>query len=188
MIWASRSAAVVALAVLSACGGASTPSAGGAGAARSEPPPASTDPFVGAIERDAVERDLAPWREAREQAQPDPTVAAALARVAPGAEVRIYLGTWCGDSRREVPRLWKAFDLAGELPFRVTHVGVDRSKEAPGSLLDGVDLEYVPTIVVLRDGREVGRIVESAPGGVERALLDLLEGRRSGVITGRTDL
>jgi len=64
---------------------------------------------------------------------------------------------------------------------------VDRAKEAPGDLLSGVELEYVPTFVVSRGGAEVGRIVESSPGGVERDLGDLLRGDQTGIISGRED-
>lgn len=143
---------------------------------------------VGAVDRETIETEVPAWRTAREEAAPDPEVSRQLAEVDPGAQVTVYLGTWCGDSRREVPRMWAAFDIAGELPFEVRHVAVDRAKEAPGDLLHGVDLEYVPTIVVTRDGEEVGRIVESAPGGVESDLLALLRGERAGVISGRPDL
>lgn len=143
---------------------------------------------VGRVDREIIETRVPAWRTARQDATPDPEASRQLGEVEPGAQVDIYVGTWCGDSRREVPRLWSAFDLAGELPFEVSYVAVDRAKEAPDGLLDGVDLAYVPTIVVSRDGEEVGRIVESAPDGVETALLELLRGERTGVITGRTDL
>ncbi len=46
----------------------------------------------------------------------------------------------------------------------------------------------MPTFVVLRDGREVGRIVEESPHGVERDLLALLDGSARGVVSARDDL
>jgi hypothetical protein len=172
--------AVVAL-LLAACGAGAAP----------EPPtvPAAASADVGPIERASIESRHEGWRTAREGATPNAQVARALASVPPGAEVVIFLGVWCSDSRREVPRLWKAFDEAGgSLPFAVSHVGVDEQKHAPGGAAEAVGLRYVPTILVRRGGREVGRIVESAPGGVEQALLDLLTGARTGVVSERTDL
>jgi len=201
----STAATAFLFALTSACG-----SACGSGAAEGPPaaadspattadPPATEDTTmtattteqgdpVGRVDRETIEAQVPAWRTARESASPDPEASRQLAEVAPGARVDVYLGTWCGDSRREVPRLWSAFDLAGELPFEVTYVAVDRAKDAPGGLLDDVDIEYVPTFVVIRDGEEVGRIVESAPGGIENDLLALLRGERTGVISGRTDL
>lgn len=181
--------------LIAGCGGAAAeggevvqePEGGGGAAAVTAP--AAPREHVGIVERAAIEEDLPAWRAARESATVNAEAAGRLTSVAPGASVDVYLGTWCGDSRRELARLWAAFDAAGgTLPFTVRYVGVDRAKQAPDGLLDGVGLRYVPTIVVKRDGREVGRIVESAPEGVEVALGALLRGERTGVISGRTDL
>ena len=118
-----------------------------------------------------------------------PRAAQALAAVEPGAEVTVYLGTWCGDSRREVPRFWKAVDAAGgSVPFAVRYVGVDHAKKEPADLLKQDDVRYLPTIIVRRGGKEVGRIVETSPHGVEQDLLALLTGKATGVLSTRQDL
>lgn len=143
---------------------------------------------IGLTSREEIEAAVPAWRAAAAAADVEEETARALADVPPGAEVDVYLGTWCGDSRREIGRLFRALERVPEpRPFALRLVGVDRAKTAPG-LTEGVELRYVPTIVVRRDGREVGRIVESAPRGIERELLDLLTGAREGVITGRPDL
>ncbi|MDC0669776.1 TlpA family protein disulfide reductase [Nannocystis radixulma] len=153
-------------------------------------PPSSQDQeppiLVGDLERADVERQVPGWIS---DAEIDGDAAAKLKSVPPGAEVTVIFGTWCGDSRREVPRLWRALDAAGSpLPFALKLVGVDRQKTAPGLDKAAIDLKYVPTVIVVRDGREVGRIVESAPAGIEAELLALLDGSKTGLITGRTDL
>jgi hypothetical protein len=150
----------------------------------------ATGEIVGLTTREEIEAELPAWRDAIANALFDHAAAVRLAHVESGAEVDVFLGTWCGDSRREVSRLFRAFERAdteAPRPFALRFVGVDRAKTAPG-YTESVGLRYVPTIVVRRGGVEVGRIVESAPGGVDVALADLLDGTRSGVITGRTDL
>ncbi|MEP7013713.1 MAG: hypothetical protein ABJC13_25610 [Acidobacteriota bacterium] len=77
---------------------------------------------------------------------------------------------------------------ASEAAAAVELIGVDETKKEPADLLAGADVLYVPTIIVRRGGKEVGRIVESSPKGIETDLLDLLEGRASGVLSLRTDL
>lgn len=144
-------------------------------------PASAPETLTGTVTQAAIEAALPAWAEERRAAQVDATASAALARVAPGAELVVVLGTWCGDSKREVPRLWRALELAGAVPFTVTYLGVDRAKEAPGGVVDGLDVRYVPTFVVRRDGAEVGRVIEGAAEGVEVALLALLRGERSGV-------
>ena len=143
--------------------------------------------IVGPTSQTEIESELPAWRAARESATIDTDAADRLATVPPGAEVTVYLGTWCGDSRREVARLFRALEQTGALPFDIRYIGVDRSKQAPG-YTETAALRYVPTIIVTREGTEVGRIIESAPLGVERSLLDLLSGARTGIISGRTDV
>ncbi|HXU32463.1 MAG TPA: thioredoxin family protein [Thermoanaerobaculia bacterium] len=144
---------------------------------------------VGKVTREQVEEAAPEWTMAEAKAAPDAAAARALGKVAPGASITIYLGTWCGDSRREVSRFFRALDeMGGEFPAAVELIGVDEAKKEPADLLAGADVRYVPTIIVRRDGKEVGRIVESSPHGIETDLLDLLEGRAAGVLSLRTDL
>jgi len=163
-------------------------------AAAGEPPPApAATPeeavLTGEVTREQVEEAAPDWVEAEVDAQPDPAAARALTAVPRGARVTVYLGTWCSDSKRELARLWRALDETGGAgPFALRYVAVARSKQEPAALLTGSGLEYVPTFVVERDGREVGRIVEQSPQGIERDLLALLDGTAHGLVSARQDL
>ncbi len=92
------------------------------------------------------------------------------------AEYLVVLGTWCSDSKREVPRFLKVADLAGIAPERIKYYGVDRTKQSPGELPRQYDIEFVPTIIVLKNDAEMGRIVESPKNSVEEDLLVILAG------------
>lgn len=151
---------------------------------------ASPTVLTGAVDRARIEAELPTWREELARTEIDEDAARALADVPPGAEVDVFLGTWCGDSRRVVSRLWRALELVPEenRPFTIRFIAVDRAKRDPEGLSDGHDIRFVPTIIVRRDGAEVGRIVESAPSGVEVDLGRLLRGEATGVLTLRDDL
>jgi thiol-disulfide isomerase/thioredoxin len=152
-------------------------------------PPVPRAPSLGIVSRAQVELEHPEFLRSGPEVEPDLAVAAALRRVPPGARIEVIFGTWCGDSKRELSRFWKALDVAtGAPPFEIHYVGVDRTKREPADLLAGRNLLYVPTFVVYRDGAEVGRVVESAPAGIEKELLDLLTGAASGLRTGRGDL
>lgn len=144
--------------------------------------------LVGTVTREQVEAAVPEWVQAEVEAQPDAGMVQALASLEPGAEVTVYLGTWCGDSQREVSRFWKALDQTGGIvPFQVRYVGVDRAKKEPAGVQeDGV--LYLPTFIVRRGGHEVGRIVETSPHSVEQDLLALLTGKAQGVLATREDL
>jgi hypothetical protein len=150
-------------------------------------------PLTGPVTRLELEAHAPGWVTEEVEATPDLAAARALTAVAPGAEVVVFLGTWCSDSERELARFWKALDVAGvameeELPFRVEYVALDRQREEPGGRSAGQDIRFVPTFVVRRGGEEVGRIVETSPHGIENDLLALLTGEAYGVLSAREDL
>lgn len=175
---------------LPACAGA--PEAA-EGSAAGESAAEEAEPLVGTVSRAEIEAHSPDWVAAQVEARPDAEAGAALAAVEPGAEVTVYLGTWCSDSKRELARLWRAFDDAGvfaedDLPFAVEYVAVDRDKQEPAGRAAATAVEYVPTFVVSRGGEELGRVVEIAVEGIERDLLALLSGAKSGVISDRPEL
>ena len=148
------------------------------------PPAADAQVRLGPLTRDDVEQTSPEWVAAEVEASVDAGAAAELTTVPAGAQVTIYFGTWCSDSRRELGRFWRALDEVGdEVPFAIAYVGVDRQKVEPAALLAGLELHHVPAFVVVRDGKEVGRVVEQAPHGIERDLADLLAGRATGFLS-----
>jgi thiol-disulfide isomerase/thioredoxin len=158
--------------------------------ARAEDKPAAGEAVpVGPVTREKIETAAPEWVQAQLESRPEAEAARALASVEPGAEVTVFLGTWCGDSRREVPRLWKALDeTGGAVPFEIHYVGVDHDKKEPAAELAENGIQYLPTFIVRRGGREVGRIVETSPNGIEKDLLALLTGKARGVLATREDL
>jgi len=63
----------------------------------------------------------------------------------------------------------------------LTMVGVDRTKKDPEGLTEKWGITRVPTFVFLRNGREVGRVVEKTPVGAT------LEGEIARLLTPRVD-
>ncbi len=181
---------LIAAAVLAAMPGTTGVSADPPPAAVSAPaaPAQETPVLVGPTNRDRIE--AAPeWTLAEVEARPEADAARELAAAEPGAEVVVFLGTWCGDSRRELPRLWKAMDSGSSaVNFQIRYIGVDHDKKEPADLVKEYGVHYLPTFIVRRGGREVGRIVETSPNGIERDLLALLTGKATGILSTRTDL
>lgn len=86
----------------------------------------------------------------------------------------IIMGTWCSDSRREVPRFLKILD---EIEFdsnSVRMISVDRKKQSEEIDLKDLKLELVPTIIFFKDGSEIGRIVETPKTTLEGDLKKIL--------------
>ena len=87
----------------------------------------------------------------------------------------VFLGTWCGDSRREVPRMKKIFSEMGIDMSNVLIVTLDRDKISPNGEQEGKDIRYVPTLIVSKDNQEIGRIVESPSSETATLESDLFE-------------
>ena len=91
------------------------------------------------------------------------------------------MGTWCGDSRREVPRLLKVLDEAGIAPQNIriicTKSGNPGHKTSPGREEQGLYIFRVPTVIVYRQNKELGRIVESPVQSLEKDLLTIVNGQ-----------
>jgi len=76
-----------------------------------------------------------------------------------------FMGTWCSDSKFIVPKFYSLLDAAGFPKDRVTLIGVDREKKTLSHLAEALNIENVPTIIVLNNGKEIGRVVEYGNSG-----------------------
>lgn len=96
-----------------------------------------------------------------------------------GIDIVVVLGTWCGDSKREVPRFLKIADLTSIHSSAITFLGVDRSKKSSDGVTEHYKIERVPTFIFLKRGEEVGRIVESPKNSLEEDILTILADAQS---------
>ena len=87
----------------------------------------------------------------------------------------VFLGTWCGDSRRELPRMEKIFSEMGIDMSNVLIVTLDRDKISPNGEQEGKEIRYVPTLIVNKDNQDIGRIVESPSSETATLESDLFE-------------
>jgi hypothetical protein len=97
-----------------------------------------------------------------------------------GRRFIIFLGTWCGDSRREVPRFFKLMDCCGIDRSGIEIITVSNAdslyKQSSGHEEKGRDIFRVPAFIVLDKRREIGRIVESPVVSLEKDLLSITLG------------
>lgn len=101
-----------------------------------------------------------------------------VGRVREGAEVLVFFGGWCSDSRREVPHFLKIADRAGFPAGSIKLYSLDRTKKSPDGLTEQFGIQFVPTFIFMREGGEVGRIVESPKASLEQDMLEILAPRR----------
>jgi tetratricopeptide (TPR) repeat protein len=92
--------------------------------------------------------------------------------------MEVFLGSWCGDSRREVPRMIKVLQQAGMDTAKLSLVFVDNSsasyKQSPQHEERGKNIHHVPSFIVYDGNKEMGRIIESPLASLEKDLLAIL--------------
>ena len=131
---------------------------------------------TGTMTMDRLLARVPDYTQRRDEYQPDASVVEMMkSYVKPEDHIEVFMGTWCSDSQREVPKLLRIVsDLKTqgvELP--ATFYALDRSKQKPANLVAGKDVQKVATFIYYRGDRELGRIVERPQGVFEDDLLAL---------------
>lgn len=109
---------------------------------------------------------------------PDPDIMVKLGLYNGDYNIIIVLGSWCSDSREQVPRFLRIIDMLGLTDNTIRIIAVDRTK-SPGDLSKNPEVELniirVPTFIIINEGIEVGRIVETPMETLEVDLLNILQ-------------
>jgi thiol-disulfide isomerase/thioredoxin len=88
-----------------------------------------------------------------------------------------FMGTWCDDSRNIIPKFYRLLEAGGFPLSRVTLFGVDRQKKTLSDVADALGITNVPTILVMKNGKEQGRVVEYGKYGLfDKELAEIING------------
>ncbi len=97
-------------------------------------------------------------------------------------KIKAFYGTWCGDSRRELPKFYKVIDEVGFEENQLEAIAVDRKKDAykssPNGEEKGLNIHRVPTFIFYKNNKEIGRIVEYPKQDFERDMLTIINGKK----------
>ena len=95
-------------------------------------------------------------------------------------DIKIVMGTWCSDSRTEVPHFYKILDEINYPGEKVTLINVNRDKEGLENEVEGLDINFVPTFIFYKYGEEMGRIIEMPYETLEKDMLEIVSVSVSG--------
>lgn len=92
--------------------------------------------------------------------------------------IKVFFGTWCGDSKREVPKFIKILEQSGYSEYEL--IGLDNTfqnyKQSPFGEEMGLGIHRVPTFIFYQEDKEIGRIVEHSVASFEEDILQLVSG------------
>jgi len=106
----------------------------------------------------------------------DKDLAKEIRGMSEGFSILIILGTWCHDSKEQVPRFYKILDKAHWPKDQISQICVNSSKEASSLDVSSYDVQKVPIFIIYKNGVEIGRIVETPMMSLEEDILLIMGG------------
>jgi thiol-disulfide isomerase/thioredoxin len=121
----------------------------------------------GLISRDMLENDTAfRWFHQNQAGYtPNAETVAVLKAKGPQVQFMVFGGTWCEDTQALLPKFYLLMDASSIPNDQVSVIMVDRHKKTIGHLPEDMQLKSTPTFIVLKNGKEVGRVVEYGKNG-----------------------
>lgn len=96
--------------------------------------------------------------------------------------IKAFYGSWCGDSKRELPKFYKVIDETHFNKDKLEVIAVDNKPEAykaaPNGEEKGLNIHRVPTFILYKNNQEIGRIVEYPKQDIERDILAIVSGKK----------
>ena len=132
-----------------------------------------TKVLKGVISRSLIENDTSfGWfKENMQLGMADENAVAVLNKHKDHFSFIVFGGTWCHDTQNLLSKFYRMIDKSGFPADKVSLVGLDREKTAPHGLHIKWKITNVPTFLVLKNGKEVGRVVEyGVTGDIEKEL------------------
>ncbi len=105
------------------------------------------------------------YNTSRATYKPDSAVLSAMQAARDNVQFVIFGGTWCEDTQNILPKFFKLQEQSGIDDSSISFYGVDRAKKTLGNINNAFKITNVPTIIVMKDGKEIGRVVEYGKTG-----------------------
>lgn len=130
--------------------------------------------LTGWLTQQQVFDQIQQYQLGKDQYQPQRESLEKLKSSTTDVQIIVFLGTWCSDSQREVPRFLKIMELVQNPHISYRLFGLDRSKRDSAGLAEKHQIEFVPTFVVIHNDEEAGRIVETPIASIEQDLAEIV--------------
>jgi thiol-disulfide isomerase/thioredoxin len=122
------------------------------------------------------DKNTFPWFDKKYNSyHPDEEKVKALKALSGHISALAFGGSWCSDTHEQLPKFYKVMEMAGVAEDNIKLVGVDHQKKSADGLTAVYHIELVPTFILLYDGKEIGRIVESFDKNAETDILAMYQ-------------
>ena len=107
---------------------------------------------------------------------PDTAILSTFEKTKDKLQYVLFGGTWCDDTQFILPKFFKLQEMSGVPDDHITLFGVNRDKRALGHIAEAFVITNVPTIIIMKNGKELGRVVEYGKTGKwDKELADIID-------------
>ncbi|MEW6999391.1 thioredoxin family protein [Colwelliaceae bacterium BS250] len=125
---------------------------------------------VGVVSKQTLLENYQSFTESYDTYQVSAEERQAIAQLPQALTIKVFFGTWCHDSEREVPRLLKAFNKHAN---SIELIALDYNKSEPLGVADKAKIKFTPTFVIYNNNIEIGRIIERPQISLAEDILEL---------------
>jgi thioredoxin 1 len=130
-------------------------------------------PLVGPITLEALRKAKPDYVRLADKYTPDPGAVKSIA-LARDTRIVVFFGSWCLLCKKEVPRLLKTLDAPKNPGLALEFFGVTEDHQEPKDPIAMYSISTTPTFIIIRGGKEIGRITEQPDVSVEKDLALIL--------------
>ena len=88
--------------------------------------------------------------------------------------IDVFMGTWCHDSKREVPALFKIMESIENPAITAQYTALEYRRRGPKDIIEKNNIKRTPTFIIYKNGKEIGRIIEEVKKSVESDLYSII--------------
>lgn len=125
--------------------------------------------LVGALTLDALKKAKPDYVRLAAKYSPDPNAVKAIG-AAKDTRIVVFFGSWCLQCKKYVPQLLQVLDAAKNPALPLEIYGVTEDHLLPNDPIVKYSITTTPTIIVMRGGKELGRITEKPDVSIEKDL------------------
>lgn len=131
----------------------------------------------GVINRSLIENDTAfAWfKNNMKYGQTDAKAVEAFKQNSSKFTIVAFIGTWCRSTHNLLPGFYRLIDKSGYPESQITLIGTNQAKTTVQNLHTQYKIKFVPTFIVFKNGKEIGRVVEYGKyGTVDKELGEIV--------------
>jgi len=130
--------------------------------------------LIGEVDKNELFKEFAVFQESHTASIPSDSALKMLHAVKRDINIEIVFGSWCSDSKRNLPAFLKLIDQSNNPHITYRMIAVDRTKKDKAGVTTQLSVTRVPTMVFFENHKEIGRFTEHPVQSIEEDILRIL--------------